>query len=115
MKSLLACAGVVSLILLGGCAMGWTRPNTTQAQFYRDRFQCEQQAANMYPVVMASAGPGYQAPARTYCTTYGNQTNCTTTPGVYAPAPQSDANAIARSGAFSSCLQSRGYVYKVGN
>ena len=115
MKSLLAGASLVSLILLGGCAMGWTRPNTTEAQFYQDRFQCEQEAASMYPVAMSSVGSGYQAPAQTNCTTYGNQTNCTTRPGIYSPPPQFDSNAIARSGAFSSCLESRGYVYKVGN
>lgn len=115
MKSVLTSSSLVSLFFLGGCAMGWTRPNTTEAQFYQDRFQCEQQAAGMYPIMMTSSGPGYQAPAQTNCTTYGNQTNCTTTPGTYTPAPQSDANAIARSTAFSSCLQSRGYVYKIGN
>jgi hypothetical protein len=114
MKPLLS-SGMLSPLFLAGCAMGWTRPNTTEAQFYQDRFQCEQSAASMYPVMMTSAGPGYQAPARTNCTSYGNQTDCTTTPGRYTPAPQSDANAIARSSAFSSCLQSRGYVLKVGN
>lgn len=115
MKSLLVSLVVVTATLLGGCAMGWTRANTTAAQFYQDRFQCEQQAASLYPVVMAPAGGGYQAPAQTNCTTYGNQTNCTTTPGVYVPAPSSDANSIARSSAISSCLRARGYTYKIGN
>ena len=85
---------VLSLVLpllaafLGGCAMGWNRPNTTEAEFYSDRLQCEQQANSMYPVVLASTGSGYQAPATTNCTTYGSQTNCTTMPGRFTPAPQ---------------------------
>lgn len=114
-KSRFVWAVLATFALLEGCAMGWTRPNTTEAQFNQDRFQCEQQAASTYPVVMASSGSGYQAPARTNCTTYGNQTNCTTTPGAYTPPPQSDANAFARASAVRSCLQSKGYVNKVGN
>ena len=114
MKTVLISSILAALTLLSGCG-GWTRPNTTEAQFYQDRFQCEQQSASMYPIMMTSAGPGYQAPARTNCTSYGNQTNCTTTPGTFVPASQSDVNAIARSSAFNSCLQSKGYAFKVGN
>lgn len=114
MKSVFAFVMSVYLLALGGCTMGWTRPNTTEAEFHQDRFQCEQQAASMYPVAMAPSGSGYQAPARTNCNTYGNQTNCTTTPGIYTPPRQTDTNARNRMTAFSSCLQSKGYVFKVG-
>jgi len=107
---------IVCVVFLAGCAAGWSRPNTTEAEFYQDRFQCEQQAASMYPVVMRSSGPGVQAPATTNCTTMPGmpaRTNCTTTPGTYAPPPQTDVNANARSGAFNSCMNARGYTYKM--
>jgi hypothetical protein len=106
---------LVAPSLLSGCAGGWTRPNTTETQFHQDRFACEQQAAGMYPVAMAPSGIGYQMPATTTCSTYGNQTNCTTTPGMYTPPPQSDVNGVARAASIRSCLQARGYVYKVAN
>ena len=113
MKSVSVLLGMLSIIFLAGCG-GWSRPNTTEGEFSQDRFQCQQQSASMYPVIMQSAGAGYQTPSRTNCTTYGFQTNCTTTPGTYIPAPQSDVNAIARAGAFNSCLQAKGYVFKMG-
>jgi uncharacterized lipoprotein len=98
---------------LAGCSMGWTRPNTTETQFNEDRYQCEQQALSMYPVTMMPSGPGYQAPALTNCTTYGAETSCTTRPGLYTPAAQSDTNAFSRALAFKSCLEARGYTYKL--
>jgi hypothetical protein len=106
---------VVVSVVATGCAMGWTRPNTSAAEFHQDRYQCEREAASMYPVTMTASGPGYQAPAQTNCSTYGRQTNCTTTPGTYTPPPTYDANAIARSSAVSSCLQAKGYIFKIGN
>lgn len=95
---------------LSGCG-GWSRPNTTEAQFYEDRLQCEQQANNMYPPAMSAIGQGYQAPARTNCTAFGNQMNCTTTPGAYTPPAQLDVNSIARANAFSGCMKSKSYVF----
>lgn len=94
---------------LAGCG-GWSRPNTTEAQFYQDRSQCEYQAATAYPVVMSSTG-GYQGPAQTRCTTYGGVTNCTTTPGTSFPGVQTDMNVGARAGAFNSCMRGRGYTF----
>src|SRR5262245_25396209 len=70
---------IVCVVFVAGCAAGWSRPNTTEAEFHQDRFQCEQQAASMYPVVMRSSGPGVQAPATTNCTTMPGmpaRTNC---------------------------------------
>jgi len=105
-------AGLLLLINIAGCGMGWTRPNTSEAEFYKDRYECQREAASMYPIAMRPSGPGYQAPAQTDCTSYGNQISCTTTPGSYTPAPQYDSNATARSSAVSSCLEARGYVWR---
>ena len=67
-------------VLLAGCAVGWTRPNTTEAEFNQDRYECRQQAAQMYPVMMVqrAIGVGYQTSAQTNCTSYGYNTDCTT-------------------------------------
>ena len=88
------------VVLLAGCAVGWTRPNTTEAEFNQDRYECQQQAAQMYPVMMIqrTVGVGYQTSARTNCTTYGYNTNCTTTGGNYVPPATviEDANLTGR-------------------
>src|SRR5471030_376832 len=96
MKSMLII--LIALCLLAGCATKWSRPNTTEQEFYQDRFQCEQDAASMYPVAMSQ-------------TSYGNGTNCSTTPGVFIPPVKTvqDANGLNRAMAIRSCLQSKGY------
>lgn len=101
----------LSALTLAGCG-GWSRPNTSEAQFYQDRVACEQQAASTYPVSMTSTG-GYQAPSQTRCTTSYGVTNCTTTPGVQMPGVTSDMNAIPRAGMFDACMRGRGYAFSM--
>ncbi|TMH10026.1 MAG: hypothetical protein E6H68_17435 [Betaproteobacteria bacterium] len=96
MKSLLTFTNVLLPLILGGCAMGWSRPNTTEAEFKLDRFECEQQAAGRYPVVIASIGSGHEAPSQANCSSYAGHMNCTATPGSYVPPRQVDANANDR-------------------
>ena len=114
MNAVFAFVTSACLLTLGGCAMGWTRPNTTEAQASQDRLQCEQQAASMYPVVMAPNGAANDQLAALDCATSGIPIDCGRTADV-APPPQTDANAPNRSAALSSCLESKGYVFKVGN
>ena len=97
---------------LAGCAMGWTRPDTTAQQFYQDRQECEQAAVQMYPPAYASTG-GYQSPAMTECRSFGAQVECSTMPGAYHPGPMTDANAMNRNMAISQCLRGKGYTYQV--
>lgn len=108
---------ILTIYNLAGCAVGWDRPNTTNYEYQQDRFECQQQAAQMYPVMMIKREihPGYQAPAQTYCTSYGNQVSCTTTPGTYTPPITSteDANSTNRIQALNSCLNSKGYQFKM--
>lgn len=99
---------MVSLVLVG-CAQ-WKHPTATQADFNRDRYQCDIQAASAYPVTQTPVGTGYQTAGRVNCSTYGAQTNCTTTPGIYVPPPVTDTNAVSRAFAFDSCMQARGYT-----
>ena len=112
MKSFLAPINVLPLFILGGCAMGWSRPNTTEAEFKLDRFQCEQQAASAYPVVIATIGSGHDAPSQGNCSSYAGHLNCTAAPGIYVPPRQMDVNANARANGVRSSLQSKGYVSK---
>lgn len=104
----------VALISLGlaGCAMGWTRPDTTASQFYQDKMSCEQQAVQMYPPVYAQNT--YSSPTMTSCQSYGNHVECMTNPGVISAGPGYDVNGVSRNMAVGDCLRSRGYVYKVG-
>ena len=110
-------AGLCAVILTG-CNIGWTRPNTTQAEFNQDRYACQQEAARIYPTAMMqqTVGTGYQNPAQTECYGYGNNNiSCTTTGGNYVP-PRTitvDANANNRSTAFDSCMNARSYTFKM--
>ena len=97
---------------LCGCAGGWYRPNTTEAQFYQDRAACDGQSAAAYPVNMVTTG-GSQGPANTRCTTNYGVTNCQTTPGFVMPGYTSDMNATGRASMFSACMRGKGYEFKL--
>lgn len=111
MKHLLGLAGVLLLACLAACATGWSRPHTTEAEFDRDRLQCEQDGARRYPVRMETFG-GQQAPLRSNCTSFGLHLNCGAAPGSYVAPYQHDVNENARRNDVRSCLQSKGYVSK---
>jgi hypothetical protein len=96
-------------VLLSACA-GWQHPTANEAQFHRDRYECQMQTASAYPTTQTAMGTGYQAPTQVNCSTYGTQTNCTARPGVYVPPPTQDTNAIPRAFAFDSCMRGRGYT-----
>lgn len=102
---------LLGVSLLAGCAMGWTRPDTTASQFYQDKMQCEQQSVQMYPP--AYVQNSYQSPAMTSCQNYGNHVECMTNPGTTYAQPGYDANAMNRNMAVGDCLRGKGYEYKV--
>jgi uncharacterized lipoprotein len=100
---------------LAGCTpINWTHPTKTDADFKVDKFECEREAALMYPVQMQTQtyGGGYQAPSTTSCKEEGNKVDCTIKPGQYTPPPTStvDVNSSMRFSAFKSCMQARGYI-----
>lgn len=103
---------LAAVLALSGCAGGWNRANTTEAEFRRDMYLCEREAAQTYPTVMQSDGSGYRAPDRTNCMQNGNQFNCSTTPGAYTPPAQSDVNTVSRARGLESCMYAKGYVYQ---
>lgn len=99
-----------AMVSLAGCG-SWHKPGASEAQFHQDKFACESRAMQAYPQNMQPMGQGYQGPSQTNCTGYGNNLNCTTTPGRYvAPAVQ-DTNSIGRAGAFNSCMRGQGWTF----
>jgi hypothetical protein len=104
--------GLVLMITVAGCGV-WTRPNTSEAEFYQDRYQCEQEAVSMYPVAMRRhGGTVYQTPTDTDCNVYGNQISCTTSRAPEFQGMPYDANEVNRILARDSCLRARGYVWR---
>jgi hypothetical protein len=112
---------LVLALVVAGCAspQGWWRANTTEAEFNRDRFACEQAAASAFPMVAGQVmtSPGVNAaPPPTTCTTgYGGVVTCSrpgldasiyNRPPTYATV---DANAGNRGQHAQSCLLARGY------
>lgn len=112
---------IACLFSLSGCNVGWERPNTTQHEFVQDRYSCEKEAATLYPAVIVehTVGGGQQTPVFTNCSSsrFGNSvdTSCTTTPSSYTPPStySSDANSGNRDDAFRSCMNAKGYVWKM--
>jgi hypothetical protein len=100
------------VMLLAGCATGWSRPNTSEAEFNRDRLQCEQLGTSRYPVRIESFGTGRQGPLQSDCRSFGLHLSCSAAPAAVAPPTQHDVNESARANEISSCLRSKGYVSK---
>ena len=116
--------GVVLAVVLSACASKWGKPGGTEQQFFADRYQCEQQAASIYPAAptQVQTSPALVMPQRQTTETdcragYGGQVNCTTRPSgidtsMYSRPAQyitTDANASSRANAVSSCLMALGY------
>lgn len=115
--------GTLTLLALIGCTTKWTKPGGSEQQFYADRYQCEQQAANSYPTApqQVMTSPGVNMPqqqnTQTNCQMIGGQMQCLSQPvgvntAIYNRPPQYatvDANAGARGNATGSCLMAKGY------
>lgn len=117
MKSSLAFLCV--LLLLSGCAQyRWFKPGATQSDFNVDSYECQVQAAAVYPthVVSQQITPTYVNPSTTNCHTtgyvYGRASvHCTTTPGAVVPGVVStiDVNARNRDQIKKNCMVARGW------
>lgn len=107
------CVLFVSSLLCGCAGTGWNKAGATKADFQRDLYSCESQAASSYPVLMRPVGTGYQAPTITNCDTFRSSTTCTSQPGAYTPPPIQDVNKSNRSQHVSNCLSSMGYSFKL--
>jgi hypothetical protein len=103
--------------LLQGCApIGWQHLSKGQSEFGTDKYQCEKNAARLYPAILSieQIASGYRTPLRTDCKTIKNETHCTTYGGEYVPPVMAtvDANEGNRGSMFNSCMQSLGWEWK---
>jgi len=116
-KTLLIFSISTACLLLSGCSgMGWSKQGATEAQFYSDRNDCERQAAQTYPVVMAKSPyePMSDGSTKTTCReTFNNQIECTTNQN-QSYFPKVDANESARNDYVTSCLKGKGYSWSWG-
>lgn len=102
------------VLLLSACGpVLWNKPGATQADFSRDKYRCEQEAAGAYPAAAVNVpiSPGYQQPAMTNCSGNSYNVNCMTTPGRYTPPATVlvDSNRNNRNAAFASCMNANGW------
>jgi hypothetical protein len=101
---------VVACFGLTACASPkWQHRTASDIDFHRDSAACQASAGVAYPVAMTDLGRGYQAPTQINCSTFGKNTDCTSRPGAYTPPAQIDANVIARSRLYESCMLGNGY------
>jgi hypothetical protein len=106
----------VLLADLAGCAMEWTRPDTTEQQSNADQLGCEQDAMKSYPVVH-DAPVAYRAPVSskldTSCVQQSGFNNCDPAGGAGAASTtHPDANERERAAAVRACMMSKGYTYR---
>ncbi len=101
------CAIALSVTAAGCADLVWVGPNPDG-----DIGACTAEASAAFPPAIYSyqSGGGYTTPIRTSCNSYGSQTNCISTGGVYVPPAQSlaDANSGSRKEYFGRCMVSRG-------
>lgn len=105
-SSLKISAFVGLIVLLASCGgMGWSNPSKTASEFYGEKYECEQNAARMYPPQNVNAQPTYNINCQNLG---GGSASCTTTT---AQVSQYDINVNNRLIAFSSCMQARGWKW----
>jgi len=108
---------IIAGFLLQGCApMGWQHALKGQREFSSDKYQCEGNAARLYPpiITVEQIASGYRTPTQTNCRKIGNEVQCTTYGGDYIPPVMStvDFNERNRDSLFDSCMRSLGWEWK---
>lgn len=95
---------LVAGVILYGCSqtIPMSRPNTTADQAKSDNIQCQREAGPRYPVAERDLNAGK---ITTNCTTYKNQTSCTSAP---SEPLMYDDNAISRWNYVYSCMAAKG-------
>lgn len=63
-------------ILVSGCSTTWTHNSADQAQFFRDKAECENYANSIQRTVVTNRQSAEKY--NTTCETFGNNTNCST-------------------------------------
>lgn len=99
-------------LLLGGCASyEWRHPSDASANFDADSYQCQTDAAKLYPPMLRerTLRPPMYYPPRNYCNAEGR---CNWTIGRWEPAETEnyDANEMPRRELYQSCLKAKGWL-----
>lgn len=107
----LAC-GILFAALMTACASGqWERPGASAQDVERDLYQCEREAAQMYPPHMVENTYGSSTTTTEECKETGGKLKCTSK--TVAPTKSvSDANDMRRDSAQRSCMRSRAYRWR---
>lgn len=105
---------LVLVTVLSGCAQyQWHKQGAAQVDFNRDSYECQMEAARVYPTLVVTQGMRMSASTDCSGSTYGNTTrvNCSTTPAGYFPGTERtvDVNAGNRSRAAAQCMNARGW------
>lgn len=108
---------IVAGFLFQGCTpMGWQNALKGQTEFSSDNYQCEANAARLYPpiITLEQIASSYRTPTHTNCRKINKEMQCTTYGGDYIPPIIStiDANEQNRNSLFRSCMQSLGWEWK---
>ena len=108
---------IIGGFLFQGCTpMGWQHLVKGQTEFSSDKYQCEGNAARLYPAIITveQIAAGYRTPTQTNCRKIGNEVQCTTYGGDYVPPVMStvDVNERNRESIFNSCMRSLGWEWK---
>ncbi|MDO9435242.1 hypothetical protein [Hydrogenophaga sp.] len=126
MSPTLKISALAFVVLSAGCAQyRWQKAGATDADFNREMYACETEAARTFPpyIIQRELKAGYTEPSTTRCSGSGSTQGsgsavvrntssiCTTTPGRYVqPVIQTvDANVTKRSDTAASCMVARGY------
>lgn len=109
----------ICVMNLPGCAQYyWKKSGAGQAEFNRDSYECQMEAARVFPtqIVVEQLSAGFRSPSSTDCITtnagYGRSaSSCTTTPGLVVPPVTNsvDVNSENRARSAMQCLYSRGW------
>jgi hypothetical protein len=102
------------LLMTCGCAEYWAKPGGTQAELNMVTANCHAQSHAQFPPVLQTvqSSAGYTTPAKTNCTSSGNNSvNCTTKGGDYVPPSYQtvDVNDNGRDAAFHACMYNAGW------
>ena len=107
-------------ILITGCAHQymWVKPGASQSEFHADNYECQREAAMMYPAAIVNqqlprlAGAGNTLDSDCRAVSYGGTTRMVCKTEVPNQLPDTvlvDANSNNRIQAVNSCLQAIGY------
>jgi hypothetical protein len=110
-----AILAIPMLLAMTGCAevwyvAYWARPGSSEADFARDQYDCDQSAFARFPPVTLGK-PGYFSTQQSFCSPTPAGSNCVLINPGYLPQarPANDQNELPREQAFHTCMMAYGW------